>query len=242
MNRSLAIIGIAAIFAALPSYADDFGEELAAVQNEWATANYETADKQRGEAFAALVTHAGQFRARYPERAEAVAWEGIVLSTYAGEVGAMSAMKYAKAARAALEQDPSLIEYGVDQRVIPASPTTLIAILRAVAYGWQQEAIQENARQISELGRDLYEAVRRLGEHFDTLGSRLKSSLDAYNQAVGSLEGNVLVKARKFRELQATNGVAEIPALDPVDRVPRVLKARELTEGLPFSDETDNVS
>ena len=117
MNRSLAIIGIAASFAALPSYADDFGEELAAVQNEWATANYETADKQRGEAFAALVTHAGQFRARYPERAEAVAWEGIVLSTYAGEVGAMSAMKYAKAARAALEQaeklDPTALSGGI---------------------------------------------------------------------------------------------------------------------------------
>lgn len=117
MNRSLAIIGIAASFAAMPSYADDFGEDLAAVQNEWAAANYETADKQRDEAFAALVIHAGQFRARYPERAEAVAWEGIVLSTYAGEVGAMSAMKYAKAARAALEHaeklDPTALSGGI---------------------------------------------------------------------------------------------------------------------------------
>jgi DNA recombination protein RmuC len=143
---------------------------------------------------------------------------------------------------AALEQDPSLIEYGVDLRVIPASPTTLIAILRAVAYGWQQEAIQENARHISELGRDLYDAVRRLGEHFDTLGSRLKSSLDAYNQAVGSLEGNVLVKARKFRDLQAANGGEDIPALEPVDRVPRVLQARELTDGLPFTDDVDTLA
>jgi DNA recombination protein RmuC len=137
---------------------------------------------------------------------------------------------------AALEQDPSLIEFGVDLRVIPASPTTLIALLRAVAYGWQQEAMEENARKISELGRGLYDAVRVLGGHFDTLGARLKSSLEAYNQAVGSLEGNVLVKARRFKELQATNGAEEIKVLEPIDRVPRMLQARELTDGLPFAD------
>ena len=140
---------------------------------------------------------------------------------------------------AALEQDPSLIEFGVDLRVIPASPTTLIALLRAVAYGWQQEAMEENARKISELGRGLYDAVRVLGGHFDTLGSRLKSSLEAYNQAVGSLEGNVLVKARRFKELQATNGVEEIKVLEPIDRVPRMLQARELTDGLPFADTSE---
>jgi DNA recombination protein RmuC len=140
---------------------------------------------------------------------------------------------------AALEQDPSLIEFGVDLRVIPASPTTLIALLRAVAYGWQQEAMEENARKISELGRGLYDAVRVLGGHFDTLGARLKSSLEAYNQAVGSLEGNVLVKARRFKELQATNGAEEIKVLEPIDRVPRMLQARELTDGLPFADPLD---
>jgi len=135
---------------------------------------------------------------------------------------------------AALEQDPLLIEYGVERKVIPASPTTLIALLRAVAYGWQQEAMEENARKISELGKNLYEAVRTLGSRFDTLGVRLKSSLEAYNDAVGSLEGNVLVKARKFKELQAANGGEEIKALEPIDRVPRMLQAPELTDGLPF--------
>ncbi len=140
---------------------------------------------------------------------------------------------------AALEQDPSLIEFGVELRVIPASPTTLIALLRAVAYGWQQEAMEENARKISELGRGLYDAVRVLGGHFDTLGARLKSSLEAYNQAVGSLEGNVLVKARRFKELQATNGAEEIKALEPIDRVPRMLQAPELTDGLPFAEPTE---
>jgi DNA recombination protein RmuC len=140
---------------------------------------------------------------------------------------------------AALEQDPSLIEYGVEKHVIPASPTTLIALLRAVAYGWQQEAMEENARKISENGRNLYEAVRALGGHFQNLGTRLRSSLDAYNDAVGSLEGNVLVKARRFKDLQAANGGEEIKQLDPIDRVPRMLQAAELTHGLPFHDEEE---
>jgi DNA recombination protein RmuC len=137
---------------------------------------------------------------------------------------------------AALEQDASLIEAGVQQGVIPASPTTLIALLRAVAYGWQQQAVEENARKISEIGRNLYESVRVLGGHFDALGTRLKSSLDAYNQAVGSLEGNVLIKARKLRELSAANGSEEIKPLEPIDRVPRMLQSPELTDGLPFHD------
>jgi DNA recombination protein RmuC len=137
---------------------------------------------------------------------------------------------------AALEHDPSLIECGVERRVIPASPTTLIALLRAVAYGWQQEAMEENARKISDLGKLLYESVRTLGQRFDTLGARLKSTLEAYNDAVGSLEGNVLVKARRFKELQAANGGEEIKQLEPIDRVPRMLQAPELTDGLPFHD------
>jgi len=137
---------------------------------------------------------------------------------------------------AALEHDPSLIEFGVEKRVIPASPTTLIALLRAVAYGWQQEAMEENARKISDLGKSLYEAVRSLGARFDTLGARLKSSLEAFNEAVGSLEGNVLVKARRFKDLQAANGAEDIKLLEPIDRVPRMLQAPELTDGLPFHD------
>ena len=140
---------------------------------------------------------------------------------------------------AALEHDPSLIECGVEKKVIPASPTTLIALLRAVAYGWQQEAMEENARKISENGRNLYEAVRALAGHFQSLGTKLKSSLEAYNDAVGSLEGNVLAKARKFKDLQAANGGEEIKALEPIDRVPRMLQAAELTNGLPFHDEEE---
>jgi DNA recombination protein RmuC len=137
---------------------------------------------------------------------------------------------------AALEQDASLIEFGVEQRVIPASPTTLIALLRAVAYGWQQQAMEENARKISDLGRSIYDSLRVLTGHFESLGGRLKASLDAYNQAVGSLEGNVLSKARKLRDLHAANGAEDIVRLDVIDRVPRMLQAPELTGGLPFAD------
>jgi DNA recombination protein RmuC len=137
---------------------------------------------------------------------------------------------------AALEQDPSLIEFGVDRKVIPASPTTLIALLRAVAYGWQQEAMGENARKICDLGRNLYDSICTLAEKFDTLGARMKSTIDAYNQAVGSLEGNVLIKARKFKELQVGEGGKDVASLDVIDRVPRMLQAPELTHGLPFVD------
>ena len=137
---------------------------------------------------------------------------------------------------AALEQDPGLIEFGVERKVIPASPTTLIALLRAVAYGWQQEAMEENARQISELGRNLYESVRSLAKHVSDLGSRLHSSLEAYNKAVGSLEGNVLVNARRFKDLQVAPNAEAIERLEPIDRVPRVLQAAELTDGRPFTD------
>src|SRR5262249_52936438 len=128
---------------------------------------------------------------------------------------------------AALEQDPTLIEFGAvgtAKGVIPASPTTLIALLRAVAYGWEQAAIEENGRKSSGPGRNCAEAVRPVGERFQALGGGLKSSLEAYNAAVGSLEGNVLVKARKFRELQAANGGEEIKSLEPIDRVPRMLQ------------------
>jgi DNA recombination protein RmuC len=145
---------------------------------------------------------------------------------------------------AALEQDPTLIEFGAagsTKRVILAGPTTLIGLLRAVAYGWHQQAMEENARTISELARQLYEAVRVLGAHFGNLGARLQSTLEAYNLTIGSLEGNVLVKARKFRDLQAADGGEEIRTLEPIDRVPRMLQAAELTGGLPFHDAEEDI-
>ena len=133
---------------------------------------------------------------------------------------------------AACQHDPSLIEFGVSRQVIPASPTTLISLLRAIAYGWRQERIAQNAQEISELGRELYERIATMAEHFDGLGRALERSVETYNRAVGSLESRVLVSARRFREL----GVAgeELPASPSIERAVRGVVAVEMTS-LPES-------
>jgi DNA recombination protein RmuC len=123
---------------------------------------------------------------------------------------------------AALEQDPGLIEHGVLNRVIPASPTTLIALLKAVAYGWNQEKLARNAHEISQLGKELHERLRLLAGHITSVGANLDRAVESYNKAVGSLESRVLVSARKFSELGAS--VAEdIPEIEPIETTSRAL-------------------
>jgi DNA recombination protein RmuC len=131
---------------------------------------------------------------------------------------------------AALEQDPSLIEYGVERRVILATPTTLIALLKAVYYGWTQENLAENAQKISDLGRELYERLSTMGEHLVKLGKSLTNAVDSYNKTVGSIESRVLVSARKFKELSVTGAKgAQLEEILPVEQTPRLLSAPELT-------------
>jgi DNA recombination protein RmuC len=127
---------------------------------------------------------------------------------------------------AALEQYPGLIEEGVCQRVIPASPTTIIALLRAVAYGWRQEKIAESAEMVSNLGRELFERLRVLAGHFEKMGRGLDSAVEAYNKAIGSFESRVLVAARRFTEFGVASN-REIPLLAPLERAPRTIQTKE---------------
>ncbi len=130
---------------------------------------------------------------------------------------------------AALENDPGLIEVGLNQRVILASPTTIIALLRAVAYGWRQEKIAESALQISDLGKDVYERIRIWVDHIEKIGKGLEGAVTAYNKSVISLESRVLPSVRKFTDL-GTGGQGNIVGLRPVDKAVNVSENRPSTK------------
>ena len=139
---------------------------------------------------------------------------------------------------AALEQDTGLIEHGVLNKVIPASPTTLIALLKAINYGWNQEKLAHNAHEISTLGKELHERLRRLATHITAVGTNLDRAVEAYNQAVGSLESRVLVSARKFAELGASVA-EEIPPVEPIETTARALSFEWDDEPLEVSKHDD---
>jgi DNA recombination protein RmuC len=128
---------------------------------------------------------------------------------------------------AALQYDPGLIEYGVEQKVIPASPTTLIALLRSVAYGWQQDKIAQNAAEISELGRELYDRIRVFAGHYADTKKHMQKSVEAFNSSIGSLERSVLPQARRFKSLGATTA-AELSDIGTVDTVLRGLESPDV--------------
>ena len=132
---------------------------------------------------------------------------------------------------AALQHDVSLIEHGLQQRVLLASPITLIALLTTVAHTWRQEALTENYREVARLGRDLHDRLAVLYEHFEELRKRLDGAVQAYNRAAGSFESRVLVTARKMKDLEVTTA-PDLPLLEPIETAPRVLKQIGLM-GLP---------
>jgi DNA recombination protein RmuC len=138
----------------------------------------------------------------------------------------------------ALQADGGLLEFSMAKGVMLASPLTLIALLRAITYGWQQETIARNAMEISDLGRQLYDRIAKLAEHWEGVGKSLAKAVQAYNGAVGTLETRVLVTARRLKDKGVAAG-EDMPDLEVIDQMPRALGAPQLT-GL-FDDTSEPV-
>ena len=140
---------------------------------------------------------------------------------------------------AAIERDPGLFETAVRRRVLICTPTTFVALVKAIAYGWQQEKLAESALEIAERGRDLYDRIKVFGGHMGDLGRSLRQAVDRYNQGIGSLEGRLLPAARRFETLGVVSAGSSIPALEPVELEAREVQAEELT--ISQSDEEKTI-
>jgi len=141
---------------------------------------------------------------------------------------------------AALQEQPDLLEYAGSKQIVLASPSTLIGLLKTVAHGWKQAVLAESAEQVSSLGRELFDRISKLGDHFDGVGRALTQATTAYNKTVGSLEGRVMVTARKFNELEVTQ--AALPSVRVVKEVVRPLTAVELLDApdeLPVAEQAE---
>jgi len=186
--------------------------------------NPEKSEKERADA---LATHGKLVRGHMKQLAERKYWEQVgselelVVLFLPGE----------SFFSAALEQDPQLIDDGMQRKVVLATPTTLIALLRSAAYLWQQEKIAQNARMISDLGKQLYDRIGTFLEHFQAVGDSLHGAVKSYNNAAGSMETRLLVSARRFKELGAATG-KDVPEHAPIDETPRVLEAPEKEQKL----------
>lgn len=132
---------------------------------------------------------------------------------------------------AACESDPNLLEFGFEKRVLIATPTTLMALIKAIAYGWQQEKMAENAAEVQRVAKEIYDRLAVFAGHLDKVGRSLRSSVDAYNKSVGSLEGRVMPSARKFEALSVVSPSASLGAVAPVDAEPRSLSITDQLAG-----------
>ncbi len=177
-----------------------------------------------------LVRHARQVRTHVDQLAAKGYWRTVTRQGEASPEFVVLFLPAESFLSAALDADPSLLEHAASRNVVLATPTTLIALLRTVAHGWTTVALAERTQEIHQLGRDLYARLGTVGRHLDKLGRSLRSSVESYNSAVGSLESRVLVTARHFSD------VAEIteplPAPQPVDEAPRPLTAVELLDAV----------
>lgn len=140
----------------------------------------------------------------------------------------------------ALEADPGLLEYAAGRKVVLATPTTLIALLRTVAYAWNEQALTDNAREVFDLGRELYRRLSTFGGHLDRLGRSLSTAVTSYNEAVGSLETRVLVSARRLHELKLTD--EELAGPKPIEQAVRPLAAAELVTVPEPSDYSESLT
>ena len=195
----------------------------------------EAADEAKRNGY--LIDHARQVRAHIDSLASRSYWAHLpctpefVVMFLPGEVFF----------RAAMDADPELIEYGVSQKVIVTSPTTLIALLKAVAYGWNQKSLAESARHISDAGKTLYERLCKMTDHLEKMGKRLGGAVQSYNELLSSMEKRVLPEARKFPELDRSLAPEDLPELPQIELIPRELQAQDWQEiehaELPFAEE-----
>ena len=177
-----------------------------------------------------LSLHAAQLRTQVKQLAGKAYWDGLIETPDFVVMFVPGDNFYAAAA----ERDPDLFEFAAAQRVLIVTPATLIALAKAVAYGWRQEKVAENAKRVHDLGRDLYKRLSTMGEHIAGLGKNLASSVRKYNDFIGSLEGSVMPQARRFNELEVEGTSIEIVALPPVELEPRALRPdRDIVVSLP---------
>ncbi|MFA6600224.1 MAG: DNA recombination protein RmuC [Candidatus Omnitrophota bacterium] len=182
--------------------------------------------KTDGERDAALLRHAAQINQHVKQLSAKEYWDQFPL---APEFVVLFIPNDSFLAAAA-EKDPNLIENALNKKVVIATPTTFIALLKAIAYGWRQEVLAENAQKISSLGQEISDRIATIVDHFNSVGKSLGKAVESYNAATASFETRLLSSARKFKELGAS-GKKEVEAIEPVDHMPRAISA------MPAKDE-----